>query len=246
MITKLKYLCLAGVLLVISACQFTETIAFNADGSGSMELEINLGQMMEITKGFGNDQVSKRIDTTVYINDVLEKQRDSIARLPKKDRDLLEKMASYKIRVFVDDENNEMNYVLVADFNNVNEMNDISEMISKVGDLAPNSGTNEVANGKSEEFIGVSYSFVNNTFVRDAYIKDENLHQQQVDSMQSMETVLGASFYLLNYTFAKPIRHISNDEAQVSNDRKSISLRVPFWEYYKNPDVLDLEVEFEK
>ncbi len=76
--------------------------------------------------------------------------------------------------------------------------------------------------------------------------KNEKLHQQQVDSLKQGEAFMGGSNYTLKYTFPKKIKKTSNSEATFSEDRKTVTVQKSFIEYFKNPDLLDLEVELEK
>lgn len=156
-------------------------------------------------------------------------------------------MELYKIRVVADSDKNLMRYNLIADFKSVEELDDVTAALGKIGNMAPMSGSGSLQSGNSDsdEVIRVKYNFANNTFKRKGYIKDVALHQQQIDSMQPMEGFFGTSKYALNYTFSKNIKRISNSKAQVSPDKKSLAIEVMFLDYFKNPEVLDLEVEFE-
>lgn len=245
---KIKLLLIAFFAFLFSSCQFTETMELNSDGSGTMKVAVNMDQMMEIMKGMGTekDQV-KKMDTLIYVKDILEKKKDSISKLPKKDQEELKKMKHYKIHVLLDEDNSKLQYELIADFKNIAEMNNLSEAIGRLSDFAPmaeieNQGSDE----GNEELIGIDFSFAENVFKRNAYIKDKVLHRQQMDSIKSMEGFLSTSLYSLNYTFPKKIKTVSNREAKISSDRKSVMIQMPFLEYYKNPDLLNIEVLLEK
>lgn len=245
---KIKLLLIAFFAFLFSSCQFTETMVLNSDGSGTMKVAVNMDQMMEIMKGMDTekDQV-KKLDTLIYVKDILEKKKDSISKLPKKDQEQLKKMKNYKIRVAMDEDNSKLQYELLADFKNITEMNNLSDALSRLSDFAPTAEMeNQGSEESNEELIGIDFSFVENVFKRNAYIKDKVLHRQQMDSIKSMEGFLSTSLYSLNYTFPKKIKTVSNMDAKISSDRKSVMIQVPFLEYYKNPDLLDLEVLFEK
>jgi hypothetical protein len=144
-------------------------------------------------------------------------------------------------------ETSEMVYDISTNFKNINEANDILNGLEQAGNMMPKQDSNlEVKKEEdSPEIIGVNYSFKKGIFKRDAYIKDEKLHQQQVDSMKQAEAFMGGSNYTLNYTFPKKIKKTSNPDATFSADKKTVIVQTPFIEYFKNPDLLDLEVELE-
>jgi len=248
---SLKLFLVPVLALMLVGCQFNETIVFNPDGSGTMNMEVNLDQMIEMIGSMDDDQEASKMDTLIVIKDFLREKKDSIASLPKKEQDALKKMEAYKIRLNMDSDKNVMRYHLIADFKDVSEMNDITDAIGKIGDLAPASEANSLQNKNengddAEDVIGVNFSFKNNKFIRDGYIKDKKRHKQQIDSMKSMEGFFGASVYSLHYKFPKKIKRVSNSGAEVSSDKKSLKLQSLFLDYFKNPDILDVEVEFEK
>lgn len=247
---KLKLCVVLAAMFLFASCQFTETMVLHPDGSGSMSMELNLDQMIEITQGMSDKDETFSVDTLVWVKDLMEEHKDSIAQLPKEEQKRLKalNLEKYNIRINANSETSTMRYNLSADFKTVDEMNGIMEAFESVAAMTPRSeaGTLNSENGSaSEDFIGVRYSFKNNKFVRDAYIKDKEVHKRQIDSMQSVEAFLGASVFSLNYTFPKRVKSISNEKATLMNNGKTVKLQVPFVAYFKNPDILDLEVELE-
>ena len=97
----------------------------------------------------------------------------------------------------------------------------------------------------SEGLIGVKFSMENGVFKRDAFIRDPEKHKQQMDSISSAESFLEGMKYTLRYRFPRRIKDASSPDVKLSLDGRSIELERPFLEYFKNPDVLDLEVVLE-
>lgn len=230
------------------SCQFTETMVMNEDGSGTMSVEVNLNEMMAFGGAAVTDSMKMKIDTIVYMKQFLEEKKDSISKLSASEQQKLKKLENFNIHMKMDSETSEMIYDISTQFKNVSEANDILSGLEQAGSLMPDQDANtEVKKEEdSPEVIGVNYSFKKDVFKRDAYIKDKIMHQQQVDSMQQAEAFMGGSNYKLNYTFPKKIKKTSNPDATFSEDKKTVTVQAPFIEYFKNPDVLDLEVELEK
>ena len=106
--------------------------------------------------------------------------------------------------------------------------------------------TSESNNSSESDLIGVRYSYTDGTFTRDSYIKDEEKHRKQIDSLKEAEAFMSGMKYNLKYTFPKRIKSSSIEDATFSLDGKTIEVERTFLAYFKNPDVLDLVVELEE
>lgn len=244
---KLKLLSLFILAFTFVSCQFTETMVINEDGSGTMRVEVNLNEMMAFGGGAMADSTIVKMDTIVSMKQFLEEKKDSISQLSVTEQQKLKKLENFNIHIKMDSETSEMVYDISTNFKDISEANDILNGLEQASNLMPNPDANTEIKKEEEspELIGVKYSFKKGVFKRDAYIKDERMHQQQVDSMKQAEAFMGGSNYELNYTFPKKIKKTSNPEATFSEDKKTVKIEAPFIEYFKNPDLLDLEVELE-
>lgn len=244
-----KIFLIASLSLILIGCQFTETMVLKEDGSGIMNVEMNMNEMMAFGGMGMTDSVMVKFDTIIYVKQFLEQKKDSISKLSKEEQNKLRKLENYMMHVKVNSETAEMIYDISTSFKNVNEANDILNGLEQMLNFMPNS-EEELGNPKQEknssDIIGVDYSFEKGVFKRDAYIKDKQLHQQQVDSLKQSEVFLAGAGYTLKYTFATPIKRISDSQANLSSDKKTVILTKSFVDYFKNPDLLDLEVEIEE
>lgn len=246
---KLKLLFLFAMALTIVSCQFNETMVMNEDGSGTMSVEVNLNEMMAFGGAALMDSAQVKLDTVIHIKQFLEEKRDSISKLSKNEQEKLKKLENFDIRVKMNSETSEMVYDISTQFKSVSEANDIMNGLEQASNLVPNKDAEPKGRNNDKdtpEIIGVNYSFEKGVFKRDAYIKNEKLYQKQVDSMKQAEAFMGGSNYTLKYTFPKKIKKVSNPDVTFSADKKTMILKKPFIEYFKNPDLLDLEVELEK
>jgi hypothetical protein len=236
-------------LLTISliSCQFTETIVFNEDGSGKMSIEMDMGEMI----AFGadsTDSIAIKKDTLIFIKDILEEKKDSISKLPEAEQRKLRRMENYEMRMKMDSEKNELLFNLGVSFKSIEKANGLLEGFGDSMSLMPNTGEDlkfDADQGNSDA-IAVDYSFKKGKFKREAYIKDEQMHKMQVDSLKGSESWLQNMKYTLKYTFPKKIVKSSIDDATYSLDVKTIEVTRSFVAYIKDPNVLDLEIELEK
>lgn len=238
---------LVCLTLVLSSCQFTETLVLNEDGSGRMNIEMNMNELMAFG-GNEADSIVSKIDTIISMKQFLAEKKDSISQLPKEEQASLKRMENYNIHMIMDSETKEMLFNIYTDFTNIEEANDLMMGLDKTSSLMP--GVNNASSVEGEEstdnVMGVAYSYKKGKFSRDAFIKDKVRHQQQVDSMKNTESFMSSMVYKLKYTFPRKIVKSSIEDATFSLDGKTIEVERSFVDYFKNPDILDLELEFEK
>ncbi|QAA81769.1 hypothetical protein EI546_08565 [Aequorivita sp. H23M31] len=241
-----KLFLLAILSLFLASCQFTESLVLNEDGSGTISVEVNLNEMMAFG-AMGGDSVVTKMDTIIYMKQFLEEKKDSIATLPKGEQMKLKKLENFNIHLKINTEASEMEYDIATTFKSIEEVDDLMNALNQAGNFVPGMDQNQKKDEPdSPDIIGVRYSFDKGVFKRDAYIKDKTRHQKEVDSLKQSEAFLGGVFYTLSYKFPRPIKKVSDPEATLSNDKKGLTLKKSFIDYFKNPDLLDLEVELEK
>ncbi len=246
MYTRLLVLFVAAVTMI--SCQFSETMVLNEDGTGRMTIGMDVSEMMAFSNEFAKDSTMVKTDTTVAFRDILIEKKDSIAKLPKAEQERLMAMENYNVRVLADPETGLMKMSVFTDFKNVSEANDLMKAFEQGEGLMPSTQdvTSESNNSSESDLIGVRYSYTDGTFTRDSYIKDEEKHRKQIDSLKEAEAFMSGMKYNLKYTFPKRIKLSSIEDATFSLDGKTIEVERTFLAYFKNPDVLDLVVELEE
>ncbi|OIP51855.1 MAG: hypothetical protein AUK33_02900 [Flavobacteriaceae bacterium CG2_30_34_30] len=227
-------------LLAFMSCSFTETLVLQEDGSGRMSILLDASETMS----FGSDSIKEEdpqdLDTIISFKELFKEKRDSIALLPMKEQERLQKLENFNLRILMSSEKQQFLYDVFVDFKNISQANNLFQGLEQSGALSSSSST------QKEEIIKVSFSFENNVFKRDAYIAEPTLHLRKLDSLKEMEMMLGEMMYALHYTFPRPIKSCSQQAATFSFDRKSVHFETAFLDYIKNPDLLDLEVVLEE
>lgn len=244
MIKKLFFALLVTVTLI--SCQFTETMTLNEDGSGRMSISMDMKELMAFG-GMMEDSTMVKMDTIIRMKDVLEEKKDSIATLPQDEQERLKKIENFNFHTSMDPEAGEMMFDVFTDFKNITEANDMMTAFENSGDFLKGMGSDtQVENDPSSGGVmAVAYSYANGKFTRDAFIKDKEKHQVQMDSMKSAEGFMSGMTYKIKYTFPKKIVKSSVEDATYSLDGKTIEFQRSFLEYMKDPDVLDIEIELE-
>lgn len=243
----MKQLLLLLVIILFSSCQFTETMVLNEDGSGTMTLGMDLTEMMAFSGDLSQDSKFVKMDTVVSFKRLFEEKKDSIAKLSLEEQRRLLAMQNYNMRMQMDPETGKTIMSVFTNFKNVNEANELIKGFNQAEGIMPGAKATpkKEEGGPQPDIIGVSYSYTNGKFKRDAFIKDKERHTVQMDSLKQAEAFMGGMKYTLKYTFPKRVVKSSAEDAKLSLDGKTIEVERSFLEYFKNPDALDLEVELE-
>ncbi len=238
---------LAFALLVVS-CQVTETLTLNEDGSGRISISMDLSEMMAFSGEFSDSVKTEKVDTIMRFKDMLAEKKDSIAQLPKAEQERLKKLENFNFRTMMDSETKQMFFDVYTDFKDVSEANELMNAFESSSDFMPSLGPDTSVNKDPESggMLAVNFSFKNGKFVRDAFIVNKEKHKVQMDSIKQAEAFMSGMKYKLKYTFPRRIKSISVEDARFSLDGKTVEFEKSFLEYFKDPDVLDFEVELEK
>ncbi|MDC8005682.1 hypothetical protein POV27_16610 [Aureisphaera galaxeae] len=242
-----KLLVIWCLVLTLVGCQVTETLTLNEDGSGRISISMDMSEMMAFGGDLGDSLKPEKMDSIMSMKDILEEKKDSISKLPKKDQERLKKLENYSFRTFMDTETKEMFFDLYTDFKDIKEANDLMNAFESSGDFIPSMGPGTDVNSDpaSGGIMAVNFSYKNGKFVRDAFIVDEEKHKMQMDSIKTAEGFMSSMKYKIKYTFPRRIKSISVEDARFSLDGKTVEFEKPFLDYFKDPDVLDFEVELE-
>ncbi len=244
-------LTIASTLLLVG-CHFSENLDLNEDGTGKISINFDGSEIMKMGGDKISEEKKEEIDSVLVFKDFLEKNKDSISKLPIDQQEKLQRLKDFKMHMIVNSESGKMNMNMYKDFENVSGLGDVLRdlkvamaMTSK--ELEKNKGQNPAGMTISDnDGTRVTYSFNNNKFSRITEIIDAEKVKKNVDSLEQMRMFLASSKYKLKYSFPRKIVKMSSDKATFSLDAKSFTLEVGFVEFMENPKILDVEVELEK
>lgn len=218
------------------------------DGSGKIAISMDMSEMM-IMSQMAQDSTLTKMDTIIRMKDFLEEKKDSIASLPAEEQKRLKDLENFSFRTYMDPDGGKLDIEVFTSFEQVDQIGDLMSAFEKSGDFmegfAQDDSTQPAGEGSSDGLIGVNFSFKDGVFVRDAFIKDKEKHRQQMDSIAGAESFLENMEYTLRYTFPRKIKSATVSDAKLSLDGRTIEVDRPFLGYFKNPDILDLEVVLE-
>lgn len=233
------------VLALISACNFTEEIYLNDDGSGKISINFDGSEMMEMAGDEMMNSGEKAIDSVISFKSFLEEKKDSIATLSLEDQLRLKKLEPFNMHMIMNPETKEMKFDMYSEFKSLDEVGDAFNTFQDASSIGPGSKKQNSSNSSSNQGSEVKYAFVKNTFTRKARIVDSILQQKALDSLAGAEMFLSGSTYSLKYHFPRKVKSTSVEAATFSADGKTLFYAVDFLAYMKNPDTLNIEVELE-
>lgn len=267
----IKYTVMAFVAaLLLTSCSITEKIVLNENGSGKFSYEMDGSKMMSMLssameqeggkakkkkkKKGKNVDMTEDIDTTFTFKQIFDEKRDSIAQLPADQQAKLKAMENFSMRMVMKQKDEVMRFDMFTDFNSFKELTKSlspSETLKSLGGSADGmqaaSSTGIKMPGEDAE---TSYTYDGKKFTRT--VKRNPMPELTAEekeayesSMKSAEMIFEQSDYKLEYHFPKPVKKVSIAGALYSEDRKTVTINVPFKAYIENPEAFNLEVEFE-
>lgn len=246
---RVKFLAVILVVGLTVACNFTEEIYFNDDGSGKLNIHFDGNEMMAMVASMDSTSTpEKAIDSTLVFKDLLEEKKDSIAQLSLEEQAKLKKLEPFSIRMVVDEEQGMMNFDMFSDFKNVEEVNDAFNAFQDASLMNPPPGGDKQQPspmGTNNQTTQVKYNFTGNSFKRTIEIVDEELFKKGLDSMQSAEMFLSGSTYTFKYHFPRKVKATNVENATFSLDGKTMTYEVDFLQMMKDPESIVIEVELE-
>lgn len=229
-----------STVLLLTSCMFTEEIYINNDGSGKYAFKIDMSEMM---KSMGEmspkDSLkeSKVLDTIIFFKDILAENKDSIANLGKEDKEIIEALKDLKLHMQVDEEKGEMLMDFKMDFKDISELKNMEQKIAKAQALSDKKKKDKNMPSNSD----VTYSFKDKTFSRNVSLK--NLSEEQLNEVKEASSFLEGGLYKIIYHFESEIKSVSFKGAQLSDDKKTMTIEVPMDSIIKNQKLLDFEVK---
>lgn len=247
-------------LAMISCTDTREELEIKGDGSGTLVMKTDLSKMLEMVKGFGDnndlskDGLDKAIDTTMLMKDYV----DTAKNITPEQKQLLH---NGKVHVVMNVKENigkiDMNFPfasadklqqLYASLNS--STGGLKNLFGGAGKVLPNGGSEDQGSDAGMPQIASVYDI---TVKEGLYSRKVN--KQRYDAFaQSMKLddlkQLGGSMgsmnmdYTLSLKLPRPIKRVSNSKAILSADKKTVTLAADLMETFQHPELLSLEVEY--
>lgn len=234
------------LLIVLTAsCQVTETISINADGSGKIEVVKHREEnsYMKLTgENYSKETVFK--DTSYVFSDYISKYNDNFVKYTKSEQELFNAYNNVNVHIKKSAFEKEFRTVISQSFKKIDEVPDLYKTENYADDIKYN-----YALSAEEHEYWVSYAFDGTLFKRTVKITDAALLKKKFEEIEELKKRFSkfdlVQTYILNYHFPRKIKSVSNADAKISNDRKSLKLQFLLTDCLQNPEITNLEVILE-
>ena len=238
------YVFLLTVILTTS-CEVTETIYLNQDGTGKIETEsLRDEHSFMLLAGENYSKEEKFEDTTYVFKDFIRKYSETFSKLPAFEKAIFHKYASVNVHNKKNSYDKEFRTKINQNFDNISAVPDLYKTEEYADDLKHNYALNA-----EEHYYSVSYTFDGSLFNRTVKITDDVELKKQQEKISDLKTRI-ANFkinqpYVLKYHFPKKIKSVSNANAKISEDKKSLELQFLISDCLQNPAITSLQVILE-
>ena len=239
-----NYLSLLILLLTVS-CQVTETLYINADGSGTIKtiaVRDEQSYMQLVGENYAKEE--KFVDTTYVFSDYIKQYADNFSKLPTAEKEVYAKFKDVNVHIKKSSFDKEFRNTIWQDFKKVEHIADLEKTENYADNLKHN-----YALSAEEHYYTVSYTFDGTVFKRIVIVTDPVELKKRQDLISERKSQLSkfkiAQSYTLSYHFPKKIKSVSNPNATISEDKKSVKLVFEIATVLQDPVSTTLEVVLE-
>lgn len=238
-----KYLCLFPLLSLLG-CHVTETIYLNDDGTGTIGMiQLRDEQSYVQLAGENYSKEEKFMDTTYVFKDFISKYSETFSKLTPAEKAVFQKFEAVNVHIKKSSYEKEFRTTITQNFSKIEDVPDLY----KTGDYASDLKHNYALSAE-EHYYNISYTFDGSHFKRIVKITDPVELKKQQDNIVALKSRSKFKInepYTLNYHFPRKIKSVSNSNAKISADRKSLSLQLLLTDCLQNPEITNLEVVLE-
>ncbi|RZK04390.1 MAG: hypothetical protein EOO46_16695 [Flavobacterium sp.] len=230
------------ILFLTTSCHFKEDIYINEDGSGRIEAECARDESVYMQ--FQDDYAVENefIYSTYVFKDVIKSENENFSRFLPEHQELLRKYENVKVHIKKDSYAKEYRKSVSLKFKDINEVEDLSNTLDYADDLKNNYPMKP--EGKRTH---LAYAFDGKTFKRTFKVLNHanyDAYKETIQSVKQIYTITNFS-YTSNYHFPRKIKSVSNPDAILSADKKSLSLKMSLLDCLDKPEIAFLEVVLE-
>lgn len=232
------------ITILTTSCQVTETIYFNEDGTGKIEiikLRDEQSYMQLVGENYSKEE--KFIDTTFVFKGFITKYSETFSKLTPTEKAVFQKFEDVNVRIKMSSYEKEFRTTITQNFTKIEDVPDLYKTEEYADDLEHN-----YALSAEEHYYNIGYTFDGSHFKRIVKITDSVELKKQQDKIVASKSRLKFKInesYILKYHFPRKIKSVSNSNAKTSEDKKSLELQFLLSDCLQNPEITNLEVVLE-
>jgi hypothetical protein len=241
----MKYCFYLLLIAIVTSCQVTETIHINADGSGTIEVEDlrDENSYMQLAgENYSKESVFR--DTTYVFEEYINKHNDNFIKYTQPEQDLFSKFKNVKVHIKKSAFDKEFRTTISQSFQKIENVPDLYKTEDYADDIE-----NNYALTAEEHNFNVGYTFEGSVFKRMVKITDVEKLKKKSEEIESLKKQTSqfklVQSYVLNYHFPRKIKSVSNVNAIIGADQKSLKMQFLLSDCLQNPELTNLEVVLE-
>lgn len=232
------------IAILFASCQVTETLYLNKNGTGKIEIiQLRDEQSYMQLAGENYSKEEKFKDTTYVFKDFITKYSETFSKLTPAEKAVFQKFEDVNVHIKQSSYEKEFRTTITQNFNKIEDVPDLYKTGEYADDLEHN-----YALSAEEHYYNISYTFDGSHFKRIVKITDLVELKKQQEKISASKARLKFKInepYILNYHFPRKIRSVSNPNAKISEDKKSLELQFLLSDCLQNPEITNLEVVLE-
>ncbi len=235
------------VFLVFASCKVTETIEIKPDGSGRIETQQirDESSYMQITgENYAKEEIFE--DADYHFTDIIEKYNATFSRISSSDQNVFNRYRDVFVHIKKNSYEKEFRTTIYQDFKKVEDIADLYKTEDYENDLR----NNYALSAEDEHYFSINYTFVDDVFKRIVKITNQTAFKNKIEEIEKYKSQFARlkinQTYVIKYTFPRIIKSASNSKAEISKDKKTITLQFLLSESMQNPEITNLEVVLEK
>lgn len=256
---KIFFLIIVFITIGLSSCSIYEDITFKQNGQTDYNLTIDASELVVFLSGNNENFMNSIPSDTIISFDEIIKQEIGQENIPE-DRDKeLNALRRMKMKIESSEEDEILKMKISGNFNDVSEMNTALAFIEKTNNKKVNNANESDTDNESEENIitekksgdipeilsnvGFSSHFAWDGKNMQRTVDEKSLAQKGRSTDKATKKMMDHGKYTVRYHFEKKIKKISNPNAQLSEDGKSVTIEYTPAAFYDASDALNIEIE---
>lgn len=254
MFKKLVFIAV-GCMFLTSCLEINDETVIDENGSGTLSQSLDMSQLVDIMQAMGGEEFDKykdeKIDSVIYLKDVV----DTVKGLTAEQRELMRRG-----RVGVKMNMGAKEFVIKAHypFDNLASLQRLTSFFSSAGTglgnimkkLGPGSD-GEAHSDQSSPDIDIllqvfDYKISNGSIARTV---NQDKLKRLLDNPKLTEIKSGADMgievkYNVVYKLPRPVKKVDNAKAELSANKKTVTIQTNLLEIFKNPEQFAFTIEY--
>ena len=245
---KLFFVALSCAFFV-SCLEINEQVEIKDNGSGQLSSSMDLSQLIDMMQAMGGEEFEKKkdekLDSVIYLKDIVDTAKNLTAEQKRLMRD-------GKVRVQMNMAEKLFKLEMQYPFSSLETLQKLHSAMSDGGigfgsimkdamgekDKTDESGVNSDGPDMNK-LMGIFDYNISNGLIKKT-VNPEKL-KAMMDDPKMAEMKQGAEMgievlYNVTYNLPRPVKSVSNPKAKISDDKKSVNLRMNLMEIFTKPE----------